>query len=98
MKIAERKTVLYFIRCALCAPHDVRRVDTEEIVTDAYVEAADSSTPLISAQHIGAEARIPARPASPLVRCTFLNHPLGRYFHGPANIVMQRWREVSIQQ
>ena len=91
---AQRKSVWNDVRAAGRVPLDVRRLQSEEFVLDADVEAADGATALVLAQDLIAEGRI----APGGVRAERSVGDVVGEAGGGTDVVVKRTGEVPVQQ
>ena len=91
---AQRKSVRNDVRAAGSVPLDVRRLQSEELVLDANVEAADGATALVLAQNLIAKSRI----APGGVRAERSVGDVVGEAGGGTDVVVKRTGEVPVQE
>ncbi len=92
MKPAERQPVVDLIRASGCVPLNVGGLQAQRLITQANVIVAHGASALVGAQHRAAEGRIACRGS-----CVS-HHPFRPQPDGIANLIMERFGEMTLQQ
>ena len=92
VKPAERQSVVDLIRAAGRVPPDVGGLQAEQLIAEANVVVAHGASALVRTQYGGAEGRVACRS-----RCVS-HRPLRTQSDRIANLIVERLREVTLQQ
>ncbi len=92
VKSAEREPVVDLIRASGSVPPDVGGLQAEQLIAEPNVVVAHGASALVRTQYGGAKGRVSCRGRR------VSDRPLRAKTHRIANFIMERLREVALQQ